>query len=96
VSGHVTKSLGRCAHCSREFELNARGRPCRYCPDCRRVGSRYRVAVHRAKKPRRKWTTSPPQTPREWSELADAVAQERIRRAGGYAAVERDERRFAA
>lgn len=80
----VTK-LGRCKLCGGEFQQARTGRPRRYCSDAHKQA---------ADRDRRK-----PMSPGEWRELArgaiDKAKRTRLERAGGYAAIERDERQAA-
>jgi hypothetical protein len=62
---------------------------------CRQKAYRERKKAKQAAAPEpRGWTEEPPTSPQQWRDLANAVAQARLERAGGYTAVEREERRI--
>jgi hypothetical protein len=76
-----------CERCGGVIEQPSTGRPRRHCSNaCKQVAYRQRV------RRRREAAKLVHLTPRERSRLADKIARERLRRAGGFAAVERQER----
>ena len=86
MSGRVTKKPCRCAWCDAAFEQAARGRPRKYCDGvCKQAA--WREAQREL-------------TPGEWRALAryaiSEARRERVDGFGGYAAVERDEKRWGA